>query len=193
MLRTEASVKKSLTPRASRAKTGSSCSTARQHFEQRFGRLCGPIDSVPITINSRNDEAALHYSYKHQRKLAGIEAFRNFAVGLSFAESSCKDVLEFAKITFDGLPQRGFGDRRFGSKSAYPATFESIARNVEIADDAIQSGAVRSDGLARKLAHFIRHLTESHRGQVQFSFEVVIEAALPRTTFFQQVARITAS
>src|SRR5260370_6491447 len=60
------------------AKTASSCLAARKRFEQRLGRLCGPIDGVPIAINPQNDEAALHYSYEHQRKLAGVKAFRNF-------------------------------------------------------------------------------------------------------------------
>src|SRR5258707_2815972 len=146
-------------------------------------------DLVPIAIDPRNDEAALHYRYQHQRKLAGVEAFRNFAVGLSFAESFCKDLLEFAEVALDRLPQRGLGDGRFRSKSAHPATFEAVAGNVEIAEDPIQGRTVRSYGLARELSHFIGHLTESHRRQVQLSLEVVIEAALPRTTFFQQVPR----
>src|SRR6202008_832851 len=66
---------------------------------------------------------------------------------------------------------------------------EAVPRNVEIADDASQGRTVRSYGLARELAHFIGHLAESHGRQVHLSLEVVIEAALPRTTFFQQIAR----
>src|SRR5882724_7229773 len=183
------SAETSLSPRASAAKTASSRLAARQRFEQRLGRLCGPIDGVTIAINPRNDKTALHYSNEHQRKLAGVEAFRNFTVGLSFPESSCKDLLEFAEIAFDGLPQRDLGDRRFGSKSAHPATLEAVARDVEIAEDTIQGRTIRPYGFARELAHFIGHLTESHRRQVHLSLEVVIEAALPRTTCFQQVAR----
>ena len=90
ILQTKTSAKTSLTPRISVPKTASPCLAAWQRFEQRLGHLCGPIDGVPIAINPRNDEAALHYSYEHQRKLAGVEAFRNFAVGLSFEESSWK-------------------------------------------------------------------------------------------------------
>jgi hypothetical protein len=189
ILQIQTSAETSLAPLVSAPKTASSCLAACQRFEQRLGHLRGPIDGVPIAINPRNDEAALHYSNEHQRKVAGVEAFRNFAVGLSFAESSCKDLLKFAEIAFDGLPQRGLGDGGFGSKSAHPATLEAVARDVEIADDPLQCRTVRSYSLARELAHFIGHLTESHRRQVHLSLEVVIEAALPRTTFFQQVAR----
>src|SRR5258708_4510756 len=183
------SAETSLSPRTSAPKATSSRLAARQQFEQRLGRLCGPIDGVPIAIDPRNDEAALHDSNEHQRKLAGIKAFRNFAVGLSLAESSRKDLLEFAEIAFNRLPQRELGDGRFGSKSAHPATFEAVAGNVEIAEDTIQSRTARSNGLARELAHFIGHFTKSHRRQVHLSLEVVIETTLPRTTFFQQVAR----
>src|SRR5450755_2947382 len=87
------------------------------------------------------------------------------------------------KYRFDGLPQRGLGDGRFGSKSAHPATFEAVAGNVEITEDPIQSRTVRSYGLARELAHFIGHLTEGHGREVHLSLEMVIEAALPRPTF----------
>src|SRR5450432_2773132 len=189
LLRTKTSAETSPTPRVSAPKSASSCLAVWQRFEQRLGRLCASIDGVPIAINPRNDETALHYSNEHQRKLVGVEAFRKFAVGLSFVESSCKDLLEFAEIVLDRLPQRGLGDGRFGSKSAHPATFETVARNVEIAVDAIQSRTVRSHRLARELAHFIGHLSESHGRQVHLALEVVIEAALPRTTLFQQVAR----
>src|SRR5882757_2483069 len=183
------SAETSLSPRPSAARTASSRLAARQRFEQRLGRLCGPIDGVAIAINPRNDKTALHYSNEHQRKLAGIKALRNFTVGLSLAESSRKDLLEFVEIAFDGLPQRELGDGRFGGKSAHPATFEAVARDVEKAEDTIQSRTVGSHGLAREHAHFIGYLTESHRRQVHLSLEVVIKAALPRTTFFQQVAR----
>src|SRR5450631_417146 len=135
LLRTKTSVETSPTPRVSAPKSASSCLAVSKRFEQRLGRLCGSIDRVPIAINPRNDEAALHYSYEHQRKLVSVEAFRDFSVGLSFAESSCEDLLKFPKIAFDRLPQRSFGDGRFGSKSAHPATFEAVARNVEIADN----------------------------------------------------------
>ncbi len=76
-----------LTPRISAPETASPCLAAWLGLEQRLGHLRGPIDRVPIAIDPRNDEAALHYRYQHQRKLAGVEAFRNFAAGLSFAES----------------------------------------------------------------------------------------------------------
>src|SRR5258705_9861417 len=71
-------------PRTSAPKTASSHLAARQRFEQRLGRLCGPIDGISIAIDPRNDEATLHHGYQHQCELAGVEAFRNFAVGLSF-------------------------------------------------------------------------------------------------------------
>jgi len=132
-----ASAETGLSPGASATKTASSRLTARQRFEQRLGRLCGPIDGIPIAIDPRNDEAALHDGNEHQRKLAGIKALRNFTVGLSLAESSRKDLLEFAEIAFDGLPQRELGDRRFGGKSAHPAAFEAVARDVEKAEDTI--------------------------------------------------------
>ena len=119
-------------PRTSAPKTASSHLAARQRFEQRLGRLCGPIDGIPIAIDPRNDEAALHDGNEHQRKLAGI---RRFAISPS--ESSRKDLLEFAEIAFDGLPQRELGDRRFGGKSAHPAAFEAVARDVEKAEDTI--------------------------------------------------------
>src|SRR5258708_23695701 len=115
--------------------TSSSSLAVWKRFEQRLGRLCGPIDGVPIAIDPRNDETALHYCNDHQRKPAGVEAFRNFAVGLSFAESSCKNLLEFTSIAFDRLPQRNLGAGRFSSKSAHPATFQAIATNVELADN----------------------------------------------------------
>ena len=83
--------------------------------------------------------------------------FCDFAVGLSFAESARKDLLEFLEIPFDGLPQRSLGDRRFASKSAHSATFETVARNVEIAEDPIQGRTVCSYSLARELAHLIGH------------------------------------
>src|SRR5882672_7703606 len=152
-----------LTPRISAPETASPCLAAWQRLEQRLGHLRGPIDRVPIAINPRNDEPALHHRYEHQGKLVGVETFRYFAVGLSFAESPSKYLLEFAEVALDRLPQRGLGDGRFASKSAHPATFEAVTSNVEIADDAIQTRTVRSDGLARELAHFVGHLTESQR------------------------------
>ena len=112
LLQTNTSSETSLFPRISAAETPSSCLAAWQRFEQRPGRLRRPIDGVPIAINPRNDETALHYGYKHQRKLVGVEVFRDFAVGLSFAESSGEELLEFAKIAFNGLPQRSLGDGR---------------------------------------------------------------------------------
>jgi len=148
ILLTKTSAEKSLTPRVSTPKPASSCSAVRQRFEQRLGHLCGSIDGIAIAINPRNDEPPLHDSNKHQRELAGVKAFRKFAVGLGFAEGSCKDLLEFVEIAFDGLSQRGLGDGRFGSKSAHPATFETVARDVEKAEDPIQSRTVRSYSLA---------------------------------------------
>src|SRR5882672_5859659 len=64
-----ASAETGLSPGASATKTASSRLTARQRFEQRLGRLCGPIDGIPIAIDPRNDEAALHDGNEHQRKL----------------------------------------------------------------------------------------------------------------------------
>jgi hypothetical protein len=78
-----------------------------KRFEQRLGRFRGPIDGGSIAINPRNDETALHYGNEHQGKLARVEAFRNFAVGLAFAESSRKDILEFAEIAFSRKPSLG--------------------------------------------------------------------------------------
>lgn len=169
-------------------KIATPCSTARERFEQGLGHLSGLIDGVSIAVNPRNDEAALHDSYEHQRKLVGIEAFRDFSVGLSFTKSCRKELLQFAEIAFDRFPQRNLGDGRLASKSTHPATLKPVASNVEKAEDAVQPRTICSDGLAREFTHFIGNLTQSHRREVHFSLEVVIETALPCTTFFQQVA-----